>query len=113
VADDDCTKLIDFLQAAGADEELQQAFYGADYQLDNPGRYPDFWDNPRIRALLEKYGWANLRDAHKELLRKPRNLPKLQEAIEAEANGEEWPYDVGAHQHPHVSIGPCWVLVRV
>ena len=37
----------------------------------------------------------------------------MQEAVEAEANHQDWPFDVGAHQSAHVSIGPCWVLVRV
>jgi hypothetical protein len=113
VADEDFTKLVDFLKSAGHDEELQEAFWESEFLLDDPDRYNNFWDNPRRRELLGKHGFGTLKQAHQDLIRRPRNLPKMQEAVEAELSGEDWPYDVGAHQHTHVSIGPCWVLVRI
>jgi hypothetical protein len=113
VAENEFTKLVDFLDGAGHDKELQDAFWESEFLLDDPERYRNFWDNPRRQELLNRNGFRSLKPAHQDLVRRPRNLPKLQEAVEAELSGEPWPYDVGAHQHTHVSIGPCWVLVRV
>jgi hypothetical protein len=108
--------LVAFLRRAGKDRDLQAAFWGPPppYDAADPGRYDKFWDDERIQELLKKYGWDDLTDNQRSVIRMPRNLGALQSAIEHELRGEEWSCDdFVLHQHAHVSIGPCWVLVRV
>jgi hypothetical protein len=108
------TSLVDFLKRASKDPELQATFWGAPYDPTDPGRYDKFWNDGRIQALLNRNGWGGLKDDHRRVIRMPRNLCALQSALEAEQLGEDWSCDdFELHQHPHVSIGPCWVLVRV
>jgi hypothetical protein len=114
VEDEARTSLVDFLMSAGQDPELQAAFWEASYDDEDPDRYSKFWDDDRIQTLLNRYGWRGLIDDHRRIIRLPRNLPGLQAAIEAELRGEAWSCDdFELHQHAHVAIGPCWVLVRV
>jgi hypothetical protein len=93
--------LVSFLKSAAEDHELHQQF------MDRETPFSD------LVRLLERHGWRDLSPDQQRLFEERRTLPKLQEAVEAELNGEDWPYDVSAHQHARSVIGPCWVLVRI
>lgn len=98
--------LVSFLQSVAKDHDFHSRFMEAE-------SYADFWEESDVQSRLDDHGWNRLSPDQQRLFREKRTLPRLQEAVEAELNGEDWPYDVSAHENPRKVIGPCWVLVRI